>query len=98
MLGFCLMAVSGNPLWLLAAFFLAGIGKGSTLNASNVLAGKAPDRTRSLNLIHAAYAVGALLSPLANQQKESIPGICHAVELESLTAAANSKQRKGGES
>lgn len=64
MLGFCLMAVSGNPLWLLAAFFLAGIGKGSTLNASNVLAGKAPDRTRSLNLIHAAYAVGALLSPL----------------------------------
>lgn len=64
MLSFCLMAVSGNPLWLFAAFFLAGIGKGSTLNASNVLAGKAVDRTRSLNLIHAAYAVGALLSPL----------------------------------
>ena len=64
MFGFGLMAVSGNPLWLLTAFFLAGIGKGSTLNASNVLAGKSKDRTRSLNLIHAAYAVGALLSPV----------------------------------
>lgn len=27
-------------------------------------------------------ATGALLSPLANQQKESIPAICHAVALE----------------
>jgi stage V sporulation protein AD len=28
-------------------------------------------------------ATGALLSPVANQQRESIPGICHAVALES---------------
>jgi stage V sporulation protein AD len=27
-------------------------------------------------------ATGALLSPVANQQKESIPGICHAIALE----------------
>lgn len=33
-------------------------------------------------------ATGALLSPVSNQQKESIPGICHAVALEGVTADA----------
>ena len=72
MLSFCLMAVSGNPLWLFAAFFLAGIGKGSTLNASNVLAGKAVDRTRSLNLIHAAYALPAVYRRIESDQLERV--------------------------
>ena len=30
-------------------------------------------------------ATGALLSPVSNQQKESIPSVCHAVAMESIT-------------
>lgn len=45
------------------AFVLAGIGKGSTINVSNLLSAKTNEPTKNLNLENAAFAFGALLSP-----------------------------------
>ncbi len=64
-LGLALMA-SVRGLWpLLAAFALTGIGRGTMSNVCNtVVAEIAGNRGGALNLLHAAFATGALLSPL----------------------------------
>lgn len=63
-IGYLLMAVSGWIAVLLLAFFLVGMGKGSTINTCTILVGNnAKDRTRSMNLMHSCYALGALLCP-----------------------------------
>lgn len=62
--GYLLMTVSGWLAALMLAFFLVGIGKGSTINTCTILVGNhSKDRTRSMNLMHSFYALGALLCP-----------------------------------
>lgn len=62
--GYALMAVSGLPGLLLAAFLLVGFAKGSVMNTCTVLVGNnTPDRPKSMTLMHSCYAAGALLCP-----------------------------------
>ncbi len=64
-LGFVLLALFGMPGILMAGFFLIGAGRGMVTNTCNVMVGEsAENKTRALNLLHACYAVGALLSPV----------------------------------
>ena len=63
-IGYLLMAVSGWAAVLLVAFFLVGIGKGSTMNTCTILVGDhSKDRTKGMNIMHSCYALGALLCP-----------------------------------
>ena len=63
-LGYLLMALTGNPIGLFAAFLLAGIAKGCTANKCTILVGNnTDDRPRALNLMNAWFALGALASP-----------------------------------
>ncbi len=63
-LGYLLMALTGNPALLLLSFLLVGISKGSTANQCTVLVGRnAADRPKSVILMNAWYALGALLCP-----------------------------------
>lgn len=63
--GYAVMALTGRPWALLAAFALIGVGKGTTLNTSSTLvAAYVPNRTRGMNLMHACFAAGSMLSPL----------------------------------
>lgn len=63
-IGYLLMSVSGWLAVLMLAFFLVGVGKGSTINTCTILVGNnSKDRTRGMNLMHSCYALGALLCP-----------------------------------
>ncbi|QAT48766.1 MFS transporter [Caproiciproducens sp. NJN-50] len=64
--GLAVMTLTGNPVFLLLAFLGTGIGRGTLGNICNVVVSEnSADRTASLNLLHAVFAAGALLSPLA---------------------------------
>jgi len=63
--GFVLMTVSGNPLWLIAAFLFAGLGRGSISNFCNSAVSEVSGGSAgALNFLHGIFAVGALLAPL----------------------------------
>lgn len=63
-IGYCLMALTGNPALLLFAFLIAGIAKGCAANKCTVLAGNnTDDKPRAMNLMNAWFALGALLCP-----------------------------------
>ncbi|MDO5350299.1 MAG: MFS transporter [Lachnospiraceae bacterium] len=63
--GYVLLVLSGNPVILLLAFLLIGLGKGSTMNSGTVVAGQAAtDRTKCVNIINALFAVGSLAAPV----------------------------------
>jgi fucose permease len=63
-LGFLLMTLTANPLLLLVAFALTGIGRGSVSNITNVVTSQiAGNKASALNLLHASFAVGALIAP-----------------------------------
>ena len=62
--GYGAMAVFSPIALLMAAFFLVGIGKGSTINTCTILiSDNSRDRTRGMNIMHGCYALGALLCP-----------------------------------
>lgn len=64
-LGYGLMALTGHPAALLAAFALVGVAKGTTLNTGSALVARhAPDRTKGMNLMHACFAFGSMICPL----------------------------------
>ena len=64
--GYGLMCLTGQPLWLAAAFLLVGLAKGCALNVCTILVGdNVADRTRGMNAMHSCYACGALLCPFA---------------------------------
>ena len=64
-LGLVFMTLYGNPLFLMLAFALTGIGRGTLSNMTNVVVGQcAGNKAGGLNLLHASYAVGAFISPL----------------------------------
>ena len=63
-IGYLLSALSGWMALLLLAFLLVGLAKGCALNTCTVLVGaNSLDRTKGLQVLHACYALGALLCP-----------------------------------
>lgn len=64
-LGFVMLLISGNPIWLLAAMFLIGIGKGGITNYNNLLMSLYSEGNAGpLNILHACFAAGAVIAPL----------------------------------
>lgn len=75
-IGFLLMTLSGNPLLLLLAFAFTGIGRGTMSNITNVVMSEiAENKTASLNLLHASFAVGAFLAPFLAILTTSVFGV-----------------------
>lgn len=63
-LGLLLMTATGNPLLLLLAFALTGVGRGTLSNITNVVVSEnAGNKAAGLNVLHASFAVGAFISP-----------------------------------
>ncbi|NDL66647.1 MFS transporter [Anaerotalea alkaliphila] len=63
-LGFAMTVLQGNPLWLVAALLFTGFGRGGVTNYNNsIINNLAEGHAGPLNLLHGAFAVGALLSP-----------------------------------
>lgn len=64
-IGFLMMILWGNPVWLFVAFLFTGLGRGSVTNFTNrmvnSLSGGSPTAS---NLLHASFAVGAISTPL----------------------------------
>ena len=62
--GYLLMAVTGGPVLLLAAFLLAGVSKGCTANKCTLLvSNNTDDKQKALSMLNAWFAFGALLCP-----------------------------------
>lgn len=63
--GFFLITIVQSPWLLVAAFAFTGIGRGTMTNICNVVAADVSgNRAGALNLLHAVFAIGALLSPV----------------------------------
>ncbi len=63
-IGLFLMIVTKNPIILVTAFILSGVGRGTLTNISNVTISQyTKNKTEGLNLLHATFATGALLAP-----------------------------------
>lgn len=63
-LGYLICALTGRPIFLAAAFLLAGVAKGCSGNKCTLLVGSnADDRPKAMNLLNASFALGALLCP-----------------------------------
>ena len=64
-IGFLMMIIWGNPMWLFVAFLFTGLGRGSVTNFDNrmvnLLSGGSPAAS---NLLHSSFAMGAILTPL----------------------------------
>lgn len=65
-IGSVLMTLTGNPAMILISFAATGIGRGVMSNISNAVVSEiTSDKTRSLNLLHATFAIGAFMAPFA---------------------------------
>jgi fucose permease len=65
MAGLVLMTIFRSPWLLFMAFALTGIGRGAMSNVCNAVTSEVSGhKTAALNLLHAIFAIGALLSPL----------------------------------
>lgn len=63
-IGFMLATLTANPVLLLIAFALTGIGRGSLSNITNVVISEiSENKASALNLLHASFAVGAFVAP-----------------------------------
>jgi fucose permease len=63
--GLFLMILTGNPILLVLAFLLTGIGRGTLSNITNVVTAEiSTKKTSALNVLHSSFAVGAFISPL----------------------------------
>ncbi|MCE5344368.1 MAG: MFS transporter [Eubacteriales bacterium] len=63
--GFTMMLVSGNLIWLVAAFAFTGMGRGSVSNFNNATVNRVTDGSPTAsNLLHSFFAVGAISAPL----------------------------------
>ena len=64
-IGFALILFFGNPLLLVAAFILTGIGRGSISNFNNATVNRVTRGSPSAsNLLHSFFAAGAICAPL----------------------------------
>ncbi|MCR4821323.1 MAG: MFS transporter [Treponema sp.] len=63
-IGTILITASGLPFLLMAAYTLTGVGRGTTSNITNVIVSESSEnKGAGLNLLHAIFAFGALVSP-----------------------------------
>ena len=63
-IGTILITASGLPILLMAAYSLTGVGRGTTSNITNVIVSESSEnKGAGLNLLHAIFAFGALVSP-----------------------------------
>ncbi len=63
--GYLLTALTGWPALLLMAFLMVGLAKGCALNNCTVLVGRqSENRSKSMQIMHACYALGALICPV----------------------------------
>ena len=63
-IGLAMTMLSGSPLWLLAAFLLIGMGRGSVTNFNSRTVNRVTDGSPvASNTLHSCFAVGAILSP-----------------------------------
>lgn len=111
-LGNLLLLFTGNPLVLALSFAFVGIGRGTLANITNVVvSAKAGNRTAGLNLLHAAFAIGAVAAPLILVATLSlswkvsvvVSALCMAVAvaliaLSSLEGKPQRKERQEGDS
>ena len=75
-IGFLLVTLTGNPIVLLFAFLLTGIGRGTMSNITNVVMSEiAQNKAASLNLLHASFAVGAFLAPFLALLSTTVFGV-----------------------
>ena len=104
-IGFLIMVLTGNPVALLLAFVCLGIGRGTMSNITNVVVGQyAGNRATGLNLLHAAFAVGAFIGPflfvLCGESRWRIPsliialGMGSALVLFGFSDLSNKKEAK----
>ncbi|MBD9233397.1 MAG: MFS transporter, partial [Alistipes onderdonkii] len=64
--GFIMLLVTGSPVLLLTAMFLTGISKGAITDYNNrVMSEYANGSATPLNMLHASFAFGACVAPLA---------------------------------
>jgi len=81
-IGFLLMTLTGNPFFLLFAFFLTGIGRGTMSNISNVVISDiSENKTAALNLLHAFFAIGAFLAPFLALLTTAVFGVYWRISL-----------------
>lgn len=83
-LGYLISALTGNSVFLLFGFLIAGIAKGCTASKCTILVGNnTDDRPKAMSLMNAWYALGALLCPflIATLQgiNASMPMYCIAL-------------------
>ena len=65
-IGLGMLLVSGNPVWLLIAMAFIGINKGGVTNYNNqIMSDLAKGDAGPLNMLHAFFAIGACLGPVA---------------------------------
>ena len=65
-LGFGMTVFWGNPVWLFLAFICIGFGRGSITNFTNRTVNRLTGGNPSAsNCLHATFAVGAIVSPMA---------------------------------
>lgn len=64
-IGFIMVIIYGNPVWMLVAFLLTGFGRGSVTNFNNrtvnAVSGGSPTAT---NLLHASFALGSVAASM----------------------------------
>ncbi|MGI6123927.1 MAG: MFS transporter [Acetivibrionales bacterium] len=81
-IGFTMMTLTGNPLTLIIAFVLTGVGRGTRSNITNVLISEITEnKTAGLNLLHGSFAIGAFLAPLVALLTTSIRGALAACRI-----------------
>lgn len=74
--GFIIITLTGNPAVLAAAFFFTGLSRGTWSNTGNTVIGEISTRNvAALNILHAAFAVGALACPLVIYLNTKILGV-----------------------
>ena len=104
-LGFFIMVLTGNPVALLLAFVLMGIGRGTMSNITNVVVGQyAGNKGAGLNLLHASFAVGAFIGPFLvvffGEARWRIPsviialGMASALTLFRFSDLSNTREQK----
>ena len=63
-IGLAMTTITGSPLWLLVAFLLIGMGRGSVTNFNSRTVNRITDGSPvASNTMHSCFAVGAILSP-----------------------------------
>ena len=64
-IGFVMMIISGNPVWLFIAYVFVGFGRGSVSNFDNRTVNRVSGGSpAAANLLHSSFAIGAIIAPM----------------------------------